>query len=151
MNALVSQRSGAAYSCRWSGELLEDFDTCTKLSWGSTTLCYTYHCLCCAIGRATTDLAGCALLMMSWICQRFPRWCPDARNAVAFLLTSRDMHEIQMVSTKLNLDRLGVNEAWMKRQLGGEQPIPEDPVNLDGFLEVSTRGEDQWWPTKHED
>ncbi|MED6158870.1 hypothetical protein PIB30_037046 [Stylosanthes scabra] len=37
----------------------------------------------------------------------------------------------------------------VKRQLGGEQQIPEDPVNLDGFLSASTRGEDQWWPTKH--
>ncbi|MED6140904.1 hypothetical protein PIB30_098036 [Stylosanthes scabra] len=36
----------------------------------------------------------------------------------------------------------------VKRQLGGEQQVP---VNLDGFLDVSTRGEDQWWPTKHED
>ncbi|MED6224676.1 hypothetical protein PIB30_086365 [Stylosanthes scabra] len=48
---------------------------------------------------------------MSWIYQRFPRWCPDAKDVVVFPLASR-----------------------VKRQLGGEQPVPEDPVNLDGFL-----------------
>ncbi|MED6218969.1 hypothetical protein PIB30_031525 [Stylosanthes scabra] len=37
----------------------------------------------------------------------------------------------------------------VKRQLGGEQQIPEDPVNLDGLLTVSARGEDQHWPTYH--
>ncbi|MED6159077.1 hypothetical protein PIB30_038950, partial [Stylosanthes scabra] len=39
----------------------------------------------------------------------------------------------------------------VKRQLSREQPVPKDPINLDGFLEVSARGEDQWWPTRHED
>ncbi|MED6172251.1 hypothetical protein PIB30_048298 [Stylosanthes scabra] len=29
---------------------------------------------------------------------------------------------------------------WVKRQLGGEQPVPKDPVNLDGLLDVSARG-----------
>ncbi|MED6157615.1 hypothetical protein PIB30_024930 [Stylosanthes scabra] len=38
----------------------------------------------------------------------------------------------------------------VKRQLGSEQQIPEDPVNLDGFLTVSARGEDQHWPTRHQ-
>ncbi|MED6204848.1 hypothetical protein PIB30_012619 [Stylosanthes scabra] len=33
----------------------------------------------------------------------------------------------------------------VKRQLGSEQPVPEDPVNLDGFLTLSARGDDKWW------
>ncbi|MED6135446.1 hypothetical protein PIB30_046536 [Stylosanthes scabra] len=37
----------------------------------------------------------------------------------------------------------------VKRQFGGEQQIPEDPVNLDGLLGVSAQGEDQHWPTRH--
>ncbi|MED6175959.1 hypothetical protein PIB30_083260 [Stylosanthes scabra] len=37
----------------------------------------------------------------------------------------------------------------VKRQFGGEQQIPEDPVNLDGLLGASARGEDQHWPTRH--
>ncbi|MED6206267.1 hypothetical protein PIB30_024992 [Stylosanthes scabra] len=36
----------------------------------------------------------------------------------------------------------------VKRQFGGEQQIPEDPVNLDGLLGVNTRGENQHWPTR---
>ncbi|MED6224996.1 hypothetical protein PIB30_089486 [Stylosanthes scabra] len=38
----------------------------------------------------------------------------------------------------------------MKRQFGSEQPIPLDPVNLDGFLRASARGEDKWWPDELE-
>ncbi|MED6128191.1 hypothetical protein PIB30_095211 [Stylosanthes scabra] len=36
----------------------------------------------------------------------------------------------------------------VKRQFGSEQPIPLDPVNLDGFLRASARGEDKWWPAE---
>ncbi|MED6162651.1 hypothetical protein PIB30_072582 [Stylosanthes scabra] len=36
----------------------------------------------------------------------------------------------------------------MKRQFGSEQPIPLDPVNLDGFFGASARGEDKWWPNE---
>ncbi|MED6137165.1 hypothetical protein PIB30_062492 [Stylosanthes scabra] len=103
---------------RWL-PLLEDFEQCKKLSWGSVVLCYTYHCLCQASDRATTDIAGCLPLMMSRIYQRFPRWCPDARSAIVFLLASRlnglrqqsrDTYETRMVATRLALDRLGVHE-----------------------------------------
>ncbi|MED6207405.1 hypothetical protein PIB30_035506 [Stylosanthes scabra] len=37
----------------------------------------------------------------------------------------------------------------VKRQFGGEQQIPEDPVKLDGLLGASARREDQHWPTRH--
>ncbi|MED6212070.1 hypothetical protein PIB30_079715 [Stylosanthes scabra] len=36
-----------------------------------------------------------------------------------------------------------------KRQFGSEQAVPLDPVNLDGFLDMSARGEDKWWPGEH--
>ncbi|MED6148044.1 hypothetical protein PIB30_049505 [Stylosanthes scabra] len=36
----------------------------------------------------------------------------------------------------------------VKRQFGSEQPIPLDPVNLDGFLRTSARGENKWWPAE---
>ncbi|MED6158954.1 hypothetical protein PIB30_037763 [Stylosanthes scabra] len=36
----------------------------------------------------------------------------------------------------------------VKRQFGSEQPIPADPVNLDGFFTVSARGDDKWWPNE---
>ncbi|MED6224009.1 hypothetical protein PIB30_079644 [Stylosanthes scabra] len=116
--------------------LLEDFEQCKKLFWRLVVLCYTYHCLCRASDRATTDIAECLPLMMSWIHQRFPRWCADECYCVPARLESRDTHETRMVTTRLVLDRLGVNEV---------------PNNLDGFLDVSARGEDQWWPMKHVD
>ncbi|MED6172611.1 hypothetical protein PIB30_051647 [Stylosanthes scabra] len=33
------------------------------------------------------------------------------------------------------------------RQLGADQPILGDPVNVDAFLMTTGRGEDVWWPT----
>ncbi|MED6151556.1 hypothetical protein PIB30_083634, partial [Stylosanthes scabra] len=39
----------------------------------------------------------------------------------------------------------------VKRQFGFEQPVPVDLVRLDKFLDFNVRGEDQWWPTKHEE
>ncbi|MED6196303.1 hypothetical protein PIB30_046188 [Stylosanthes scabra] len=73
----------------WKLFLLADFYSCKKLSWGLAVLCYTYHCLCRASDQATTDIAGCTPLMMSWIYQRFPQWCLDERNVVVFPLASR--------------------------------------------------------------
>ncbi|MED6161139.1 hypothetical protein PIB30_057888 [Stylosanthes scabra] len=67
--------------------------------------------------RATTDIAGCAPLMMFWIYQRFPQWCPAQRNVVTFPLAARlnglqqenqDKHETQMITARLDLDRLGL-------------------------------------------
>ncbi|MED6138831.1 hypothetical protein PIB30_078170 [Stylosanthes scabra] len=34
----------------------------------------------------------------------------------------------------------------VKRKFGSEQVVPLDPVNLDGFLCASARGDDRWWP-----
>ncbi|MED6223524.1 hypothetical protein PIB30_074710 [Stylosanthes scabra] len=34
----------------------------------------------------------------------------------------------------------------VKRLFGSEQAVPLDPVNLDGFLGASARGDDKWWP-----
>ncbi|QHO27994.1 uncharacterized protein DS421_7g212800 [Arachis hypogaea] len=39
---------------------------------------------------------------------------------------------------------------WVKRQFNGEQPMPRDPINIDKFLTTTDRGEDVWWPTKHQ-
>ncbi|MED6116460.1 hypothetical protein PIB30_100501 [Stylosanthes scabra] len=34
----------------------------------------------------------------------------------------------------------------VKRQFESEQAVPLDPVNLDGFLRASAKGNDKWWP-----
>ncbi|MED6110651.1 hypothetical protein PIB30_044872 [Stylosanthes scabra] len=153
--------------------------SCAKLSWGSAVLSYTYHHLCCASDRETTDIAGCAPLVMSLIYQRFPQWCLPQRNVVMFPLAAR--HDRRMIAARADLDRVGLGQfvctpyddlaweplrpAWMltvEEQLTwrvvvpigqetarGEQQVPADPVNLDGFLAASARGEDQWWPVKN--
>ncbi|RYQ82903.1 hypothetical protein Ahy_B10g101488 [Arachis hypogaea] len=42
-----------------------DFGRCSGLSWGSAVLAWTYHSLCHAARRNTTDIAGCTPLLMS--------------------------------------------------------------------------------------
>ncbi|MED6198041.1 hypothetical protein PIB30_062385 [Stylosanthes scabra] len=74
---LISDKSNNMVSVRWI-PLLEDFDAYKKLSWGSA-----------AADRDTTDIAGCAPLIMLWIYQRFPRWCPEARDVIVFPLVAR--------------------------------------------------------------
>ncbi|MED6189378.1 hypothetical protein PIB30_095496 [Stylosanthes scabra] len=179
----LPDKSDNMVSVRWV-PLLKCFDAWAQLSWGSAVLSYTYHHLCQAVDRDTTDIASCTPLIMSWIYQRLN----------GYQQLNRDNHERWMMQIRAKLDRLGVHEiactpydapAWdalrpvwvltqeeqrtwlavvpivcfmyvrmhhvdrLKRQLGGEQQISEDPVNLDGFLAVSARGEDQHWPTRH--
>ncbi|MED6110172.1 hypothetical protein PIB30_040507 [Stylosanthes scabra] len=87
-------------SLRWV-PLLEDFDKCSRFSWGSVVLCSTYHALSYASNRATREISGFLPLVYSWIYQRFPRWCPYGRECIIFPLvvrlcslglTSRDHH-----------------------------------------------------------
>ncbi|MED6121874.1 hypothetical protein PIB30_034192 [Stylosanthes scabra] len=83
---------------------------------------FTYHHLCKAADRDTTDIAGCTPLIMSWIYQMFLRFCPEQRDIIVFPLVSRfggnlqlnrDNHERRMVQFRQALDRLGVHEfAW---------------------------------------
>ncbi|MED6215693.1 hypothetical protein PIB30_000699 [Stylosanthes scabra] len=115
-------------SVRWV-PLLEDFAACRRLSWGSAVLSYTYHHLCMTADQGTTDIAGCVPLIMSLIYQRFPTFCPEARDVIVFPLVSsnvnymtmvfkltgyqqmnRDSHERRMVQIRSQLDRLGVHK-----------------------------------------
>ncbi|QHO24483.1 uncharacterized protein DS421_12g372600 [Arachis hypogaea] len=36
----------------------------------------------------------------------------------------------------------------VKHQFGSEQPVPDDPVNVNRFLTTTGREEDVWWPTR---
>ncbi|MED6157218.1 hypothetical protein PIB30_021415 [Stylosanthes scabra] len=72
-----------------------------------------------AADRGTTNIAGCVPLIMSWIYQRFPTFCSEARDVIVFPLVSRltgyrqmnrDSHERRMVQIRSQLDRLGVHE-----------------------------------------
>ncbi|RYR73418.1 hypothetical protein Ahy_A02g007760 [Arachis hypogaea] len=50
---------------RWL-PLLDDFERCRMLSWGSAVLAWTYHSLCHIAHHRTTDIAGCTPLLVSW-------------------------------------------------------------------------------------
>ncbi|RYR21162.1 hypothetical protein Ahy_B03g066427 [Arachis hypogaea] len=103
--------------------LLADFQTCSGMSWVSAVLAWTYHSLCFVAHRGTTDIAGCTLLLMSWIYQRFSQWCPPDRQVYMYPMTtrligltqqSRDQHEMRVLRCPLSLDQLLMNEfVWM--------------------------------------
>ncbi|MED6150745.1 hypothetical protein PIB30_075505 [Stylosanthes scabra] len=171
---------GAAVVCT----LVHHDDDRSRLSWGSAVLCWTYHHLCIASRRDNLEMSGCLPLVISWIYQRFPRFCPPDRDLMVFPLVSRlsglgqisrDTHTRRMLDFRNELDRVGVDdfvwtpymaphwraiepgwvnevgevETWLAvRQFGSEQAVPLDLVNLDGFLRVSARGDDKWWPTE---
>ncbi|MED6138751.1 hypothetical protein PIB30_077431 [Stylosanthes scabra] len=104
-----------------------------------------------------TDIAGCLPLVMSWIYQRFSRRCPDVRSAFVFPLASRYMswdalRPAWMLTAEEKMTWRAVVPivcfmyVWMhhvdrvKRQLGGEQQIPEDRSTWTDFW-MSARGE----------
>ncbi|QHN78668.1 uncharacterized protein DS421_19g663310 [Arachis hypogaea] len=167
---------------------------------GSAVLAWTYHSLCHAKHRDTTDIADCTPLLMSWIYHMFPQWCPEDMNIPTFPLVFigmsqqiRDYHAQRVLRWSTSLDRLALDElpwtpyadpwlqditpdwvrstgewrTWLsvipfvcfnivefhqsdrvKRQFGGEQTVPVNPVNVNRFLTIIGRGEDVWWPTK---
>ncbi|RYR77739.1 hypothetical protein Ahy_A01g002329 [Arachis hypogaea] len=49
---------------RWL-PLLEDFERCHSLPWGSVVLVWTYHSLCSVAHRSTNDIAGYTPLLIS--------------------------------------------------------------------------------------
>ncbi|RYQ95264.1 hypothetical protein Ahy_B08g090336 [Arachis hypogaea] len=72
---LMTDKSNNLVHLRWL-PLLADFVRCRELSWGSAVLAWTYYSLCSAAHQGTTDISSCTPLLMSWIYQRFPKWCP---------------------------------------------------------------------------
>ncbi|RYR71096.1 hypothetical protein Ahy_A02g005393 isoform B [Arachis hypogaea] len=63
---LMMDKSNNLVHLQWL-PLLVDFRMCRGLSWGSAVLAWTYHSLCSAAHRGTTDIAGCTPLLMSSI------------------------------------------------------------------------------------
>ncbi|RYQ93003.1 hypothetical protein Ahy_B09g099260 [Arachis hypogaea] len=62
---LMTDKSNTQVHIRWLS-LLDNFGRCSGLSWGSTVLAWTYHSLCLAAHRDTTNIARCISLL----------WCP---------------------------------------------------------------------------
>ncbi|RYR15646.1 hypothetical protein Ahy_B04g072534 [Arachis hypogaea] len=65
---LMTEKSTNQVHLQWL-PLLEDFQRFRALSWGLAVLAWTYHSLCSATHRATIDITGCTLLLVSWIYQ----------------------------------------------------------------------------------
>ncbi|MED6145439.1 hypothetical protein PIB30_025265 [Stylosanthes scabra] len=60
---------------------------------------------------------------------------------------SKDHQAARLLAWRIRLDR--VRKEDVIRQLGANQPVPPDPVNVDFFLMTTSRGEDVWWLTHH--
>ncbi|XP_025670191.1 protein MAIN-LIKE 1-like [Arachis hypogaea] len=56
---------------RWL-PLLEDLETCDRLSWGSTVLTWLYHQMCRATEYGQRNLDGCISLLLSWAYHHIP-------------------------------------------------------------------------------
>ncbi|MED6206862.1 hypothetical protein PIB30_030633 [Stylosanthes scabra] len=65
------------------------------------------------------EMSGCLPLVLSWIYQRFPRFCPPGRNVMGFslvsrlnglALTTRDTHGRRQLEFRNELDRVGVDD-----------------------------------------
>ncbi|RYR43532.1 hypothetical protein Ahy_A08g039935 [Arachis hypogaea] len=92
---------------RWL-PLLEVFNSCRRVVW-----------------RDVMDIAGCVLLVMSWIYHRFLNLCCNNKN-------TRDNHHEIGLRLRCRMDDLRFDEFHhvdkVKRQLGGQQHRPEDPT-----------------------
>ncbi|QHN97158.1 uncharacterized protein DS421_18g625000 [Arachis hypogaea] len=162
----------------WWLPLLRDFAECRTLSWGSTVLALTYQSLCLAAQRGITDIAGCTLLLMSWIYQRFLQWCSPDRGIYQYLLAarlvglqqqSRDQHQARVLYWRVSIDQLRFDEALCPHWFREEEEwgtwlsaVPLVCFNIVRFhhvdrvkwqfngeyLTTTSRRKDVWWPER---
>ncbi|QHO06709.1 uncharacterized protein DS421_14g457120 [Arachis hypogaea] len=85
---LMTDKSNNLVHLCWLS-LFRDFTECKAFSWGSGVLAWTYQSLFLAAQWGVTDIAGCTPLLMSWIYQRFPQWCPPDRSVYQYPLVAR--------------------------------------------------------------
>ncbi|MED6224997.1 hypothetical protein PIB30_089487 [Stylosanthes scabra] len=64
--SLVLDKTNNIVFLRWV-PLLRDFESCSKLSWGSVVLCWIYQRLCIASRRYNLEISGCLPRVFSWI------------------------------------------------------------------------------------
>ncbi|QHO39019.1 uncharacterized protein DS421_4g125420 [Arachis hypogaea] len=115
---LITDKSNNLVHLRWL-PLLRNFAECRAFSWGSAVLAWTYHSLSLAVQPSVTDITGCTPLLMSWIYQRFPQWCPPDRGVYQYTLAarlvglsqqSRDQHEARVLRWRVSIDWLRFDE-----------------------------------------
>ncbi|KAL4381487.1 hypothetical protein AHAS_Ahas04G0138400 [Arachis hypogaea] len=61
---LFTNKSASLVPLRWL-QLLEDFDSCKRLLWGSALLLHTNYSLCSAVWRDMINIVRCVPLVMS--------------------------------------------------------------------------------------
>ncbi|RYR07767.1 hypothetical protein Ahy_B05g075202 [Arachis hypogaea] len=98
--------------------LLADYDAICTYSWGSAVLCWLYRAMCLATDPSVEGMAGCHMLLMSWIYYRLPFFAPNVTTAYSFPLATRwagkkgqnDYAEQRLLRHRLRLDNLQVDE-----------------------------------------
>ncbi|RYR20831.1 hypothetical protein Ahy_B03g066072 [Arachis hypogaea] len=69
--------------------LLEDLDTCGRLSWGSAMLAWLYHQMCRATEHSQCNLGCCVSLLLSWAYYHIPLLRLDGFETRRFPLVER--------------------------------------------------------------
>ncbi|QHO52654.1 uncharacterized protein DS421_2g41000 [Arachis hypogaea] len=98
--------------------LLAEYDAIGTYSWGSAVLCWLYRAMCLATDYSVEGMAGCHMLLMSWIYYRLPFWAPNVTTPYSFPLATRwagkkgqnDYAEQRLLRHRLRLDNLQVDE-----------------------------------------
>ncbi|RYQ97217.1 hypothetical protein Ahy_B08g093238 [Arachis hypogaea] len=160
---LMTDKSNNLVHLHWL-PLIRDFMECIAFLWGSAVLAWTYQSLSLAAQRGVTDIAGYTPLLMSWIYQRFPQWCPPDRRVYQYPLAARlvglpqqsmDQHEARVLRWRVSLDRLHFDEfAWRVYDDPALQALclpwfqEEEEWGTWLYLISTGRGEDVWWALK---
>ncbi|XP_057733994.1 protein MAIN-LIKE 1-like [Arachis stenosperma] len=136
--------------------LLADNDAISTYSWGSVILCWLYRAMYLARDYSVKGMAGCHMLLVSWIYYRLPFRTPNVTTPYSFSLATRVPTEflghphgdfytvvVPLIFFRwieiLNVDRV-------LRQFGGKQGPPNPPLNIDIFHRQSACNDDGWWP-----
>ncbi|KAF1859051.1 hypothetical protein Lal_00000875 [Lupinus albus] len=146
--------------------LLEDLSETFKYSWGSIVLACLYRGLCrAALINRQIEIGGCLLLLQSWAYDRIPMLAPrlhDNRIHLFPLFDSTLYKNMNFMSQIPNIARARVPlisfalVEWhpsdrVMRQFGLQQPILQDPINLEKQHKMDLHGKNDYnWPQKHD-
>ncbi|KAF1899190.1 hypothetical protein Lal_00019312 [Lupinus albus] len=154
--------------------LLEDLSETYQYSWGSAVLACLYRGLCrAALISRQIEIGGCLLLLQSWAWSQHLITTNISGHATNIIRSMLDRLRIdQFVWTPYqNIDFMGqipdmarsrvplicfAIVEWhaadrVMRQFGLQQPIPQDPINLQKQHKMDLRGKNDYnWQQKHD-
>ncbi|KAF7843762.1 serine/threonine-protein phosphatase 7 long form-like protein [Senna tora] len=140
--------------------LLADLTAVRTFSWGSAVLAYLYRELCNATDPDTHDISSCMVLLHLWAWERFPalaphephfidpqvdvyrrtlppkiKWRPYDEDHVSqqipyFCIDNRDIWRANVPLICFHIVEWQCSDRVL-RQFGMDQPIPENPVEID--------------------